>query len=131
MKIQAACSLCPAYDISQAFTGLATQFPAVDSHILASMKKCFIKHNQASGREQLIVHLNCCTQAVLSGHNLPALLECSEATTIQQFIMAHFPFAGHATLEQYFAANNPMKWVHSVQRPVLIVNRWRVQCGAI
>jgi len=104
--VQAACSLCPAYDISQAFKNLSEDYPVVDKHILASMKKCFIRPNKN----------------ILSTKSQSALDNCSQATTINEFISAHFPFAGYDSLEEYFIDNNPMEWVKGIVRPVMIVN---------
>ena len=104
--VQAGCSLCPAYDIPQAFSEMAKNYPVVDSRILTSMKKCFIRPNKN----------------ILSTKSQTALDNCSQATTIEDFVSAHFPFAGYDTLEEYFLDNNPMEWVEEVVRPVLIVN---------
>jgi len=41
--VRAAASLCPAYDITRAFSRLSMNYPTVDSHILSSMKRLFIK----------------------------------------------------------------------------------------
>jgi len=104
--VQAACSLCPAYDISKAFSRLAENYPVVDRHILKSMKKCFIRYNKD----------------ILGVKSRSALDDCLQATTIDEFVSAHFPFAGYDTLEDYFNDNNPMLWVQGIVRPVLIVN---------
>eukprot|EP00092_Neocalanus_flemingeri_P027679 GFUD01030044.1.p1 GENE.GFUD01030044.1~~GFUD01030044.1.p1 ORF type:complete len:608 (+),score=112.93 GFUD01030044.1:51-1826(+) len=104
--VRAACSLCPAYDISQAFTKLAENYPMVDRHILTSMKKCFIRPNKN----------------ILSTKSQTALENCTQATTIDEFLSVHFPFAGYDTLEEYFCDNNPMEWVEGIVRPVMIVN---------
>merc|ERR1711936_1238406 len=45
--VQAAASLCPAYDITRAFSRLSMNYPAVDKHILGSMKRLFLKPNLA------------------------------------------------------------------------------------
>jgi len=104
--VQAACSLCPAYDVTKAFSMLAIHYSAVDRYILGSMKRLFIKSNEE----------------ILGTLSLSSLLDCSNASTIHEFFCAHYPFSGCETLEQYFRENNPMEWVDRVVRPVLIVN---------
>lgn len=104
--VQAAASLCPAYDITRAFSRLSEDFPSVDGHILASMKRLFLQPNQH----------------ILSSSSHPAYLAASGAATIHEFLLAHHTFAGSASAEQYFLDNNPMEWVEKVARPTLIVN---------
>ena len=57
-----------------------------------------------------------------SSSSHPAYLAASGAATIHEFLLAHHPFAGSASAEQYFLDNNPMEWVEKVARPTLIVN---------
>lgn len=104
--VQAAASLCPAYDITRAFSRLSMNYPSVDKHILGSMKRLFLKPNLA----------------ILNEKSPEALQDCSAATTIHEFLHAHWPFSGAASLEEYWAENNPMEWVDKVARPTLIVN---------
>lgn len=104
--VQAACSLCPAYDITQAFTKVAENYAMVDSHILTSMKKCFIRPNKN----------------ILSTKSQTALDNCTQATTINEFVNSHFPFAGYDTLDEYFKDNNPMEFVDDIVRPLMVVN---------
>jgi len=103
--VQAACSLCPAYDISQAFSRLGSVQPAVDSYILRSMKQRFLFNNTE----------------VLQAHP-EALARCQQAETIQQFIEGHVSMAGFSSVKEYFEDSNPMKWVGSIVRPLLIIN---------
>ena len=104
--VQAACSLCPAYDITQAFTKVAQNYPVVDRHILNSMKKCFIRPNKE----------------ILSTKSRTAYENCTNANTINEFVNSHYPFAGYDTLEDYFKDNNPMEFVDGIVRPLLVVN---------
>jgi len=104
--VQAACSLCPAYDITQAFTKVAQNYAMVDNHILTSMKKCFIRPNKN----------------ILSTKSIAAYEKCNEAKTINEFVNSHYPFAGYDTLEEYFLDNNPMEFVDGIVRPLLVVN---------
>jgi len=104
--VQAACSLCPAYDISKAFDKVAENYPLVDNHILGSMKKCFIKPNEK----------------ILESKSTAALECCLNSTTINEFVSSHVPFAGYNTLEEYFDDNNPMEFVDGIRRPLMVVN---------
>merc|ERR1719347_1073344 len=104
--VQAACSLCPAYDISQAFRRLSSLFPAVDSYILQSMKRRFLAKNTE----------------VLSTSSPEALSSCQQAETIQQFVEAHVALAGFNSVEEYYEDSNPMMWVGNIVRPLLIIN---------
>jgi len=104
--VQAAASLCPAYDITRAFSRLSINYPGVDAHILASMKRLFLNKNQE----------------ILKAADPAAYSACVSAATIHQFLLAHWPFAGAPSLQAYFEQNNPMEWVGSVARPTLIIN---------
>merc|ERR1711981_823717 len=104
--VQAACSLCPAYDISQAFTKVAENYAMVDSHILTSMKKCFVHPNKN----------------ILRTKSRSALENCTNSNTINEFLNSHYPFAGYDTLDEYFLDNNPMEFVDAIVRPLLVVN---------
>lgn len=104
--VRAAAALCPAYDITRAFSRLSLNFPSVDAHILASMKRLFLNKNQD----------------ILKASDPQAYEACVSAATIHQFLLAHWPFAGAPSLQEYFQQNNPMEWVGSVARPTLIVN---------
>ena len=73
-------------------------YPAVDKHILGSMKRLFLKPNLA----------------ILNDKSPEALEDCSAATTIHEFLHAHWPFSGAGSLEEYWAENNPMEWVDKV-----------------
>lgn len=104
--VQAAAVLCPAYDITRAFSRLSLNFPTVDSHILASMKRLFIWPNAE----------------ILSSKSLSAFHDCCSANTIHEFLLAHWQFSGCDSVEQYFQQNNPMEWVARMARPTLIIN---------
>ena len=104
--VQAACSLCPAYDITQAFTQLASIHPLVDSQLLSVVKNHFISKN-----------IN-----ILFKKSKDAVEKCFEARNTHEFLTAHYPFAGFDSEEQYFASNNPMEWVETIARPLMLVN---------
>jgi len=113
--IQAACSICPAYDISSAFSAIGnTPFGRVcESHILASMKDLFLLSNRK----------------ILTQHNPLAFRDCLQAPSVHEFIERHIPFALSTTAEaqqsqvlDYMTASNPMKWVHLIRTPLLVLN---------
>ena len=104
--VNAACSLCPAYDISLAFGRLRELFPAVDSYILQSMKNRFLNKNTE----------------ILKASAPAALAGCQEAQTIEQFVEAHVTLAGSNSVSEYYEDSNPMAWVGSIVRPLLIIN---------
>ena len=104
--VQAACSLCPAYDISQAFGRLSKLLPAVDSYILRAMKRRFLASN---------------TEILQSAYP-EALASCQQADTIQEFVEAHVTLAGFNSVEDYYQDSNPMLWVSNIVRPLLIIN---------
>ena len=84
-------------------------YPSVDKHILGSMKRLFLKPNLA----------------ILNEKSPEALQDCSAATTIHEFLHAHWPFSGAASLEEYWAENNPMEWVDKVD--LLINCCWKLR----
>ena len=74
-------------------------YPSVDKHILGSMKRLFLKPNLA----------------ILNDESPEALQDCSAASTIHEFLHAHWPFSGARSLDEYWAENNPMEWVDKVK----------------
>jgi predicted alpha/beta-fold hydrolase len=81
-------------------------FPTVDKGLLTSMKNLFIKRNVE----------------LLGSFSPNAVQECLDASSVDDFLRAHYPFAGYASLDDYFEENNPMEVVNNVVRPVLILN---------
>lgn len=104
--VQVACSLCPAYDISVAFTGLFNNYSWVDNYILKAMKQMFIFRNHQ----------------VLSHVSPSAVVDCAGAKSIQEFVDLHHVFAGCSSSEEYYSINNPMEHVSTIMRPILLVN---------
>jgi len=104
--IQAGCCLCPAYDISQAFKGLALNYPRVDKHLLDNVKRLFIHRNAE----------------VLGMHCMESLEKCVKASTLDEFVRSHYVFAGCSSIEEYYQQHNPMEWISKVSTPMLIVN---------
>jgi len=103
--VDAACALCPAYDLRRAFR-VAQENPSIDRHILNSVKRLFMAQNEE----------------LLSAHSLLGFINCSNSSTVAEFIEAHVPFTGCSDLEDYYAQHNPVGWMTRVRRPLLIVN---------
>lgn len=105
--IQAAASLCPAWDIRQSFNYLRQRYPFMDRYILDGCKQFFLRepNNQA---------------AFVSMPN--AVRSSLQATTLNDFIAAAAPFAGCDSVEDYFKANNPMQFAFGNQTPCLVLN---------
>merc|ERR1711874_764745 len=45
-----------------------------------------------------------------------------QAQTIEQFVEAHVTLAGSSSVKEYYEDSNPMAWVGSIVRPLLIIN---------
>ena len=78
----------------------------VDSHLVNSMKKCFIYPN-----------IN-----ILTTKSQTALDNCTKSNTVNEFLNSHYPFAGYDSIEEYFLDNNPTEFVNGIVRPLLVVN---------
>jgi len=103
--IKAAAALCPAYDIERAFR-LAINYPSMDQHILRSMKRLFLHKNKE----------------ILSSKCAESYNNCSNASTVHQFIQVHYTFAGYDNIEDYYAAHNPIDWIPKIRTPLLLIN---------
>lgn len=104
--VEAACSICPAYDISNAFKLLAERYPLVDQFLLKSMKKVFLFRNME----------------LLSSWKGSGLSECLSCQNCHQFILTHHPFTGCDSSDQFFKEHNPMEHVEGVRRPTMVLN---------
>jgi len=104
--VQAACCLCPAYDISKAFQKLSVNYPLVDKSLLKGVKRLFIHPNSE----------------VLGMHCFESLEMCVKANTLDEFMRSHAVYAGCTSAEDYFKQNNPMEWIGQVSVPLLVVN---------
>ena len=108
-KVDAAVSLCPAYDIETAFKSLGETSATVEGLMVGQLKKTFILPN---------------TQ-LLRAHDETALEACLAATTLDGFIAAHAPFAlgrNGAGSAEYYKRANPMEHFEGVRVPTLVVN---------
>jgi len=103
--VQAACSLCPAYDTRTVFTNVK-KYPSMDNFLLQAVKKRFLYYN-----EQLL------KEAFPEAYDA-----CKNAKDIEEFVDAHYAFAGYDSLAEYNEDSNPLSWVPKIVRPVLLVN---------
>eukprot|EP00747_Dinoflagellata_sp_TGD_P142772 gnl/TRDRNA2_/TRDRNA2_176289_c0_seq1.p1 gnl/TRDRNA2_/TRDRNA2_176289_c0~~gnl/TRDRNA2_/TRDRNA2_176289_c0_seq1.p1 ORF type:complete len:253 (+),score=35.04 gnl/TRDRNA2_/TRDRNA2_176289_c0_seq1:424-1182(+) len=104
--IRAACSLCPAYDLSSALQNVKILHPWADQFLLRSMKQKFIYPNLA----------------VLKDHDAAAVDRCLKASSLYDFMLAHIPFTGARDADEYFKLNNPMEHVPGVSVLGLLLN---------
>jgi predicted alpha/beta-fold hydrolase len=104
--VQAAASLCPAYDISEAFVRLVAQYPSVDRHLLQSLKDRWIKPNLD----------------LLAQENAKAVSDCLAAETVFDFIVGHIPFTGCKDLDDFWAQHNPILFYRGTTCPTVFLN---------
>ena len=104
--VNAACCLCPAYDIEKAFVNLYQRYPNIDKTLLSEVKKKYILANVS----------------VLQKYNSNAVDICKRAKSLNSLIHAHVPFTGSPTLEDYMIRSNPMNHVFGIRCPVMILN---------
>lgn len=102
--ISAAVSLCPAYDIGQAFENLDKRYPLVASLLLKRIKNYFLKSN-----EEIL-------------KNEKGFQEALEAKTLHDFVQVISPMAGSENWEAYLQQHNPMSHFQNNHIPCLILN---------
>lgn len=103
--VQASCCLCPAYDLNTVWVNVKN-YPSMDKFLLESVKKRFLSHNEELLKEAF-----------------PDSFEaCQNARNIEEFMEAHYPFAGYDSLAEYLEDCNPKQWVPKIVRPILLVS---------
>ena len=107
VKIDAATSLCPAWDISVSFAHLQRRYPWLDRYITKGIQDHFLK----------------------PARNQPALLTMPEvveksltATNLGEWMDFAAPLAGCKNLDHYYEENNPMKFFQGNKIPCLVLN---------
>mmetsp|Transcript_33664 Transcript_33664/g.64937 ORF Transcript_33664/g.64937 Transcript_33664/m.64937 type:complete len:418 (-) Transcript_33664:116-1369(-) len=108
-EVDAACAVCPAYDVAQAFTRLKDEFPLTDRFLLNDVKRKFVKSNEE----------------ILRDFSPAAFDRCIQARTLHEFFGAHAPFAlrnPNAKAEDYFTICNPMAYYHGLRVPLFILS---------
>lgn len=104
--IDAACCLCPAYDVSFAFKALNELYPRVNDLLLADVQKNLVLANEK----------------LLRQHSNEAVDACLQVKSLDAILRAHVPFTGSACEKDYFKRSNPMSHISGIRCPLLIVN---------
>ena len=108
-QIDAATALCPAYDIREAFSALGADSPRIEKAMVRQLKNVFLHDNEE----------------VLRAFDADALAACKAATSLDEFMWAHAPFALRrrgAGADEYYEHSNPMKYIRGSRTPMLILN---------
>ena len=98
-KVHAAASLCPAYDISNAFQGVDKNYPSLSAYLTRCLQETFLDGNE----DMLVGH-----------HGRDLFNKAKRVTTMSEFVDLHVSFAGHSTKEEYHKHSNPMEVLHRV-----------------
>jgi len=106
-SVNAAVSLCPGYDIGNAFKELQQRYPLVDKSVTQEMKKCWINGPNAD---------------LLKSAHPEAFRACENAGSVDEFLTNAPKFAGCETLDAYLEEHNPMNFVEGIVCPTLILN---------
>lgn len=104
VEISAAVSLCPAYDISQAFANMDSHYPLVASLLLKRIKAYFLKNNS-----KLL-------------ENSTGYKEALNAKSLHEFAQFASPMSGAKDWEDFLREHNPMSHFKDNQIPCLILN---------
>ena len=112
--VQAGCSLCPAYDVSQAFRGIRTKQPVADKFIRSALLRKYVERNANNILYQ--------TPQREKPRGRRALEKCRTADSLHELFRAHSPLSGADSYEAYLMRSNPMNWVNGIACPVLLLN---------
>jgi len=107
VQVNAAASLCPAWDISSAFRHLQQRHPWVDRYVTRGIVNHFLSpaHNQ------------------LALSKMPeAVARSMKATSVGDFMEAAAPLAGCQNIDEFYQENNPMQFFTGNQIPCLVLN---------
>lgn len=105
--INAAASLCPAWDLSKSFDFLLQTHPRMDRYILNTCKDFFLREPK--------------NRAALA--QVPNEVEAAlGSSTMNEFLVASVPLAGSQSLEEYYKRNNPMQFAFANRTPCLVLN---------
>jgi len=102
--ISAAVSLCPAYDIGQAFANLDEYYPFVASLLLKRIQSYFLKNNARVLKDAI------------------GFEEGLRAKSLHEFVERVTPISGSKDWEHYLEKHNPMSHFKDNQVPCLILN---------
>ena len=107
--VGAACAICPAWDVEQAFAAMGSEQPLAEAAMLKQITATFVKRN-----EQL-----------LRAWDSTAVDACLAAESLPEMLAAHAPFAMRArgaTGAGYLAAHDPLADRHGIAVPILLLN---------
>jgi uncharacterized protein len=112
--VQAGCSLCPAYDVSEAFRMIKPKHPVVDEYIRTALQRTYVERNTKTILDQTPPHEKKRVQRALD--------QCRRAESLHGLFRAHAPLSGARSYEAYLKRSNPMNWVDGIACPVLLLN---------
>lgn len=107
--VGAACAICPAWDVSAAFTQISVMQPMAERSMLAQIKSGFLRKNKR----------------LLRDFDARAYAACLAADNLPDMLAAHAPFAMRergVTGADYLATHDPMEDRHGVAVPTLVLN---------
>lgn len=104
VDISAAVSLCPAYNMENAFDNLDRKHPKISNLLLKRLQNYFLINNAE----------------ILSDN--PAFDKSLQASNMQDFLQAVSPFAGVNDWQDYLIHHNPMQHYQGNKIPCLILN---------
>ena len=105
-EIDAACCLCPAYDIETAFQNFSQRYPVVDGYLFNEVLNRFVLSNEKLLRE----------------YNSEAVDACINAKSVDGILRAHVPFTGYDSEKSHFIRSNPMQHMFGIRCPLMILN---------
>lgn len=108
--VDAGVSLCPAYDVRTAFASLGETSARVEELMLGQLKDLFVRPNEP----------------LLRAFDGKAVEQCLEASSLDEFIRAHAPFAlgvRGAGADEYFSSFNPMEHFRGTAVPPSLLER--------
>jgi predicted alpha/beta-fold hydrolase len=100
----AAASLCPAYDISNAFNELSNFF---SNYLTKCMQDLFIKNNE---------------KILIDEYGTEKFKQISSSKKMHEFINNHYHYAGCRSIDEYWEDSNPVKVFEKNKIPCMILN---------
>ena len=106
-NVDAAASLCPAYDLTTAFSLLKRCSPWLDRYLTKSIKRMIFMKDR--------------NQELLSKH-LTTVYNCLKQDYMIDFMSAAAPLAGYKDGEDFMKHNNPIDYCYGNQTPLFILS---------
>jgi len=107
-NIDAATSLCPAWDLQQAFDNFQKHHSYLDYYLTQGLKSYFVNTPE--------------NRPLLEKYSQSAFDKVNKTSSIGEFMKSAYPYAGCDSEEQFFAENNPMNFVFGNTTPCLVLN---------